>query len=79
MPNTTEANKTLLTLPKKGEVPICRLPVMSEGRGNFMVIEVQALLKEGKETFVKSLGVELGIRTAGRGSGLREERKPNTR
>lgn len=77
MPNTTEANKTQLTLPKEGEVPICR--VMSEGRINFMVIEVQALLKEGKETFVKSLGVELGIRTAGRGSGLREERKPNTR
>lgn len=55
----------LLTLPKKGAGSACRLLMMSEVGRNFMVIEVQAPLKEGKETFVKSLGVVLGIRTAG--------------
>lgn len=36
-------------------MPVCRLPMMSEVRRNFMVIQVRGPLKESEETFLKSL------------------------
>lgn len=39
----------------EGAVPVCRLPMMSEVRRNFMVIQVWGFLKETDETFAKSV------------------------